>query len=284
MIRCSLSGRQAVFAIVVWCVLLPSSFGFHNAPPTFSRALAGHRRHGPISSPVQRRRHEVAAPPTGAEPLPAAARAAFLDPAVASAAVAGPAASAADLLHLLFPAALVKAAAKLAVGALVGGWLAMKTSLASFLAGGFGGACLVLVGHPLDLIKVKLQSMEVKPGEEPPYRGMVDCAMKTIQQDGPLGLYRGLSAPLLGIAPVFAVCFWGYDLGETLVRMVFGKPEGAALSLFEVALAGGFSAIPTTLLMTPMERVKCLLQVQQSRPAEAAEEGGGGGGDGGGGG
>jgi hypothetical protein len=30
------------------------------------------------------------------------------------------------------------------------------TSVKSFLSGGFGGMCLVAVGHPLDLIKVRL--------------------------------------------------------------------------------------------------------------------------------
>lgn len=37
--------------------------------------------------------------------------------------------------------------------------------LASFLAGGFGGSCLVIVGQPLDTIKVRIQTMEVVPGK-----------------------------------------------------------------------------------------------------------------------
>jgi solute carrier family 25 carnitine/acylcarnitine transporter 20/29 len=58
------------------------------------------------------------------------------------------------------------------------------------LAGGFGGACLVLVGHPLDTIKVRIQTMVVEPGKEAPYKGTVDCAKKIIAKEGPLGLYR----------------------------------------------------------------------------------------------
>jgi hypothetical protein len=55
-----------------------------------------------------------------------------------------------------------------------------------------------------------------------------------------------MSAPLVGITPIFAVCFWAYDLGKTLVRSVFSVPEGTDLSLLQIGLAGAFSAVPTT--------------------------------------
>ncbi|KAK9688496.1 carnitine transporter, partial [Basidiobolus ranarum] len=43
----------------------------------------------------------------------------------------------------------------------------------SFLSGGFGGICLVAAGHPLDLIKVRLQTSNT-------YSGIADCFKKTI--------------------------------------------------------------------------------------------------------
>jgi solute carrier family 25 carnitine/acylcarnitine transporter 20/29 len=64
------------------------------------------------------------------------------------------------------------------------------------IAGGFGGACLVLVGHPLDTIKVRMQTMVVQPGVPPPYTSTWDCAMKTMKAEGPLALYKGYSAHL----------------------------------------------------------------------------------------
>jgi len=112
--------------------------------------------------------------------------------------------------------------------------------------------------------------MEVEPGKEPPYSGTWDCAVKTIKKDGPFGLYRGITAPLLGIAPVFALCFWGYSIGESIVRAVTGSASTIPLSLLEVTIAGAISAIPTTVLMTPVERVKCLLQVQKA--SESGEQ------------
>ena len=79
----------------------------------------------------------------------------------------------------------------------------------SFLSGGFGGMSLVAVGHPLDTIKVRLQTSSQ-------YSGMLDCAKQTIAQDGIKGLYRGMSAPLVGITPIFATYFWGFDVGKSI--------------------------------------------------------------------
>jgi solute carrier family 25 carnitine/acylcarnitine transporter 20/29 len=79
-----------------------------------------------------------------------------------------------------------------------------KDPVREFFAGGFGGSCLVLVGHPLDTIKVKfkieknflfffykflklkvrLQTMpKPQPGQAPIYSGTFDCAAKTIKHE-----------------------------------------------------------------------------------------------------
>ena len=63
--------------------------------------------------------------------------------------------------------------------------------LKSTVAGGAGGACLVLVGHPLDTIKVRMQTMTVSAGSAPPYSSTLDCALKTVRGEGPLALYKG---------------------------------------------------------------------------------------------
>ena len=55
----------------------------------------------------------------------------------------------------------------------------------SFVAGGVGGSCLVIVGQPMDLIKVRLQSMPLPaPGQAPMYTGTWDCLTKTVRNEG----------------------------------------------------------------------------------------------------
>ena len=40
-------------------------------------------------------------------------------------------------------------------------------------------------GHPLDLIKVNIQTMETpQPGQKPMYSGTLDCARQIIAKDG----------------------------------------------------------------------------------------------------
>jgi hypothetical protein len=54
----------------------------------------------------------------------------------------------------------------------------------NFLAGGVGGACLVIIGHPPDTIKVRLQTMpEPNNGEKPMYKGTMDCVKKTVKKE-----------------------------------------------------------------------------------------------------
>lgn len=131
--------------------------------------------------------------------------------------------------------------------------------LRSFAAGGVGGICAVVTGHPFDLVKVRLQTTE-----KGVYSGAIDCVRKTIAREGPIrGLYAGVSAPLLGVTPMFAVSFWGYDVGKTLVRKLTpGSDPKTPLTTAQISAAGFFSAIPMTLITAPFERVKVLLQIQ----------------------
>jgi solute carrier family 25 (mitochondrial carnitine/acylcarnitine transporter), member 20/29 len=139
-----------------------------------------------------------------------------------------------------------------------------KSATSSFrdlAAGGVGGVCAVIVGHPFDLVKVRLQT-----AEKGTYNGAIDCAKKGIAREGlRRGLYAGVSAPLVGVTPMFAVSFWGYGVGKKLVEATsdvefkHGTPQ---YSIGQVSAAGFFSAIPMTLITAPFERVKVLLQIQ----------------------
>jgi len=142
-----------------------------------------------------------------------------------------------------------------------------KTSPAkNFLAGGFGGMCLVAAGHPLDTIKVRLQTMpKPVPGQPALYKGTFDCAKKIVVREGPLGLYKGMAAPLSGVTPMFAVCFLGFGIGKRLQQTHPDDP----LTMFQLFKAGMISGVFTTAIMAPGERIKCLLQVQAANTGNA---------------
>jgi solute carrier family 25 (mitochondrial carnitine/acylcarnitine transporter), member 20/29 len=75
-------------------------------------------------------------------------------------------------------------------------------------------------------------------------------------------LYRGVLPPLVGVTPIFALSFWSYDLGKKIVYSMTPNRTAPQLSIGELAFAGFFSAVPTTLVAGPAERVKVLLQLQ----------------------
>lgn len=146
------------------------------------------------------------------------------------------------------------------------------TSCKQLVAGGAGGICLILVGHPMDTIKVRMQTMRTpKPGQPPPpFTGTFDCVAKTFRNEGLRGFYRGMLAPLIGATPINAVIFFGYGLGVRL-QTGGGSPTAVEnLTYNQILNAGMLSGAMAALLNAPIERIKCLLQVQQSTTANTA--------------
>ncbi|KAG7287581.1 hypothetical protein NEMBOFW57_007093 [Staphylotrichum longicolle] len=138
--------------------------------------------------------------------------------------------------------------------------------LRSFVAGGFGGVCAV-VGHPFDLVKVRLQT-----AEKGVYSSAMDVVKKSVAKDGlRRGLYAGVSARWSASHP-FAVSFWGYDLGKSIVRATSTVAPDGSLSIAQVSAAGFFSAIPMTAITAPFERVKVILQVQGQKKLAPGEK------------
>jgi solute carrier family 25 carnitine/acylcarnitine transporter 20/29 len=111
-----------------------------------------------------------------------------------------------------------------------------------------------MAGHPFDTLKVRLQTSNQ-------YKGLADCFRQTIAKDGIRALYRGMTAPIIGVTPMFALSFWSYDIGQKLVKST-KKDQSAKMSMLDYSIAGGFSAIPTTVVTTPMERIKVIMQTQ----------------------
>ena len=69
----------------------------------------------------------------------------------------------------------------------------------------------------------------------------------------------GMAAPVVGVAPIFALSFFGYGVGKKLVA---SHPD-EQLGIHQLFVAGAISGVMTTVIMTPGERIKCLLQVYE---------------------
>lgn len=58
------------------------------------------------------------------------------------------------------------------------------------LPGAAQGLVMTIVGHPLDTVKTRMQSNMFN-------KGMINCIVSTVKNEGFLGLYRGMMAPLI---------------------------------------------------------------------------------------
>lgn len=123
-------------------------------------------------------------------------------------------------------------------------------------AGTVGGVAQLVVGHPFDTIKVKLQSQPTPlPGQPPKYSGAIDAVKKTLAAEGPGGLYKGMGAPFATVAAFNALLFSVRGQMETLLR----SEHGAPLTVQQQIIAGAGAGCAVSVLATPTELIKCRL-------------------------
>jgi len=68
-----------------------------------------------------------------------------------------------------------------------------------------------------------------------------------------------MTSPLMGVIPMYALCFFGYEIGK---RLFTTEESYRELRLLDIAAAGATSGLFTTPILAPLERIKCVLQVQ----------------------
>ncbi|XP_044754059.1 mitochondrial basic amino acids transporter-like [Coccinella septempunctata] len=121
-----------------------------------------------------------------------------------------------------------------------------------FIAGCVGGCAGLVVGHPLDTLKVHLQNDNAK---NPKYRGSLHLVRTLVVKEGLKGIYKGISSPLLGVAAINAIVF-GVQGGT---RKKFKDQD----SLFSHFVAGGAAGFLQSFVCSPMELAKTRLQVSE---------------------
>lgn len=123
-----------------------------------------------------------------------------------------------------------------------------------FLAGCTGGIAGVMVGYPLDTIKVHLQTQDVT---NPKYRGTWHCFTTIVRQQSFSGLYKGMTSPLAGVAVVNAILFGVYGN----VQNILPKQWNPSLNVF---IAGASAGMVQSVISSPMELAKTRMQLQDS--------------------
>ena len=120
-----------------------------------------------------------------------------------------------------------------------------------YVSGVCGGVSVVLIGHPFDTIKTRMQ---VSPRGT--YKGTLDCIRKTHRREGFGGFYLGITSPLLGQMFFRAASYMTFHSSYKHLK-TSSLPGNAPLFA-----AGGLTGIIISFIETPIDLVKTKLQIQ----------------------
>jgi len=113
-----------------------------------------------------------------------------------------------------------------------------------FINGWVAGISAVIISHPFDTYKTHIQENKIMPNYK----------LRT--------LYKGLSAPLLGVGFEKAVVFGVYESSimhtSKWCKNIYGDNMYAFVA--SNAMSGGLSGMCASFIVTPFERIKILLQ------------------------
>lgn len=142
-----------------------------------------------------------------------------------------------------------------------------NSTLVTLGPGAVGGFFNVVVGHPIDCVKVKLQTASSGLSMGTVFRQIASSQG---------GFYMGVSAPLVAVIPAFALVFGSYEFSK---RQIYGTASSKELRLDQIAICGSITGLCLGMVLGPLERIKCLMQVRgtgtfQSTFAECYRAGG----------
>ncbi|KAH8903874.1 mitochondrial carrier [Coniochaeta sp. PMI_546] len=157
---------------------------------------------------------------------------------------------------------------------------------ADFWAGYISGAVGILIGNPLDLIKVRLQADRPSPVPVPsqpspsspssPPVFTANASTAALRGYFPTftSLITGTAAPILGYGALNALLFVSYNRSEAFLNSYFpastaspDSPTTTGSNLYTTFLAGAVGGLATWAVSTPTELIKCRAQVQTRTPA-----------------
>ncbi|KAK7884364.1 hypothetical protein WMY93_027487 [Mugilogobius chulae] len=140
--------------------------------------------------------------------------------------------------------------------------------LLEFVAGSLSGALGIVVGHPIDTVKVRLQALTQ-------YNGIVHCVVQTYCREGVRGFFRGMAFPALTNGLVNSLVFGAYGNALDVLSQSRREERGVSPSVpaLHVYAAGAFSGLVQVLVAAPIDLIKVRLQGQTGQAGQAGYRG-----------
>ncbi|CAG9788997.1 unnamed protein product [Diatraea saccharalis] len=135
-------------------------------------------------------------------------------------------------------------------------WRYFAGNLAS---GGAAGATSLCFVYPLDFARTRLAA-DVGKGKAKEFNGLIDCLMKTMKSDGPIGLYRGFLVSVQGIIIYRATYFGFFDTARAML------PDPKNTSLFVTWMIAQTVTTIAGITSYPLDTVRRRMMMQSGRP------------------
>ncbi|CDK29401.1 unnamed protein product [Kuraishia capsulata CBS 1993] len=130
--------------------------------------------------------------------------------------------------------------------------------LKEVLFGSIAGAAGKVVEFPFDTVKVRLQYSQTR--EVPLFNSALDCIRKTYHSEGFFnGFYKGIASPVFGASLEMSCLFLSYNVAQDAFKK---HRSESTLSIIDKTACGAISGMVTAFILTPIELVKCQMQVQ----------------------
>lgn len=138
-------------------------------------------------------------------------------------------------------------------------------SIKGFVGGTVSGLTKLLVGHPFDTIKVRMQCSPLGT-----YTGPLDCFLQLARRESLLGLYKGATPPAFGWALTDSVLLGSLHNYRRFFARFHNPNHGGEESVKTLpvryhALAGLMAGWTNSFVTTPVELIKAKLQMQTQR-------------------
>lgn len=121
-----------------------------------------------------------------------------------------------------------------------------------YVAGSAAGVAQVVVGHPFDTVKVKLQAHNTTAHGKV-YKNAFHCTSRILLEEGIRGLYKGASSSFIGIAVESSLFFGTYSQAKQLLQ---GSYEVGRPHLQVIVPSAACSGALISCILTPTELTK----------------------------
>ncbi|CAL9728942.1 mitochondrial ornithine transporter 1 [Monosporozyma unispora] len=130
--------------------------------------------------------------------------------------------------------------------------MTLQTALWEIICGSLAGALGKLIDYPFDTIKVRMQTQGINV-----FPTTWSCIQYTYNNEGIFaGFYQGILSPLLGAALENAILFVSYNQCYNLMSR-FTEWD----VIWIILISGAFAGSCASFVLTPVELIKCKLQV-----------------------